>query len=128
VFPKATDTFRTYLCAAGHVLICRYFSFLQRWFAASLSWHQRSSSITMGILWSIVILCAIFTELVLSSPLRESGILLKSRDDSRPIVDLGYATYQGSTDISTNISTFLSIRYAAPPTGESMPITTKFVK
>src|ERR1700733_15217343 len=42
VFPKATDTFRTYLCAAGHVLICRYFSFLQRWFAASFSWHQRS--------------------------------------------------------------------------------------
>jgi hypothetical protein len=82
----------------------------------------------MGILWSIVILFAIFTALVSSSPFRESGIRLKLRDDSRPIVDLGYATYQGSTDVSTNITTFLSIRYAAPPTGVLIPVTTMFVK
>jgi len=71
----------------------------------------------MGILWPTAILCVTFAELVFSSPLRESGIGLKSRDDSRPIVDLGYATYQGSTDISNNITSFFSIRYAAPPTG-----------
>ncbi|KAJ7432394.1 Alpha/Beta hydrolase protein [Mycena latifolia] len=34
------------------------------------------------------------------------------------IVDLGYAKYQGSVDTSANITTFLGIRYAAPPTGD----------
>ncbi|KAG6372185.1 Alpha/Beta hydrolase protein [Boletus reticuloceps] len=32
-----------------------------------------------------------------------------------PIVDLGYARYQGQFDAQTNITSFLSIRYAAPP-------------
>ena len=35
-----------------------------------------------------------------------------------PIVDLGYAQYQGYFDAQTNITNFLSIRYAAPPLGE----------
>ncbi|KAJ7465886.1 Alpha/Beta hydrolase protein [Mycena latifolia] len=35
-----------------------------------------------------------------------------------PIIDLGYARYQGTIDTSTNITTFLGIRYAAAPTGE----------
>lgn len=34
-----------------------------------------------------------------------------------PVVDLGYASYQGSVnEVSGNIE-FLGIRYAAPPTG-----------
>ncbi|KAH7905384.1 hypothetical protein BJ138DRAFT_1106030 [Hygrophoropsis aurantiaca] len=36
---------------------------------------------------------------------------------SAPIVDLGYAQYQGSVDINTNVTSVLSIRYAAPPIG-----------
>ncbi|KAJ7104745.1 Alpha/Beta hydrolase protein [Mycena epipterygia] len=35
-----------------------------------------------------------------------------------PIVKLGYATYQGVVDTSSNITTFLGIRYAAPPVGD----------
>ncbi|KAG2359504.1 Alpha/Beta hydrolase protein [Suillus spraguei] len=35
-----------------------------------------------------------------------------------PIVDLGYAQYQGSVDPATNTTSFLGIRYAAPPIGE----------
>ncbi|KAJ6524260.1 Alpha/Beta hydrolase protein, partial [Mycena vulgaris] len=35
-----------------------------------------------------------------------------------PIVDLGYAKYQGTVDTSLNITTFLGIRYAAPPVEE----------
>lgn len=35
-----------------------------------------------------------------------------------PVVDLGYAQYQGYFDSQTNITSFLSIRYAAPPLGE----------
>jgi hypothetical protein len=69
----------------------------------------------------VAVLCAISAVLVSSSPLRESGSQIESRNDSAPIVDLGYATYQGSTDLSTHITSFLSIRYAAPPTGELMP-------
>lgn len=36
-----------------------------------------------------------------------------------PIVDLGYAQYQGSVDTTTNTTSFLGIRYAAPPLGAS---------
>ncbi|KAH7906676.1 Alpha/Beta hydrolase protein [Hygrophoropsis aurantiaca] len=42
---------------------------------------------------------------------------LLTANSSTPIVDLGYAQYQGSVDINTNITSFLSIRYAAPPIG-----------
>ncbi|KZP16273.1 alpha beta-hydrolase [Athelia psychrophila] len=34
-----------------------------------------------------------------------------------PTVILDYATYQGSTDTAKNITSFLGVRYAAPPTG-----------
>ncbi|EIW78140.1 alpha beta-hydrolase [Coniophora puteana RWD-64-598 SS2] len=37
---------------------------------------------------------------------------------SEPTIDLGYATYQGATNSSTSISSFLGISYAAPPTGD----------
>ncbi|KAJ7704489.1 Alpha/Beta hydrolase protein [Mycena rosella] len=36
---------------------------------------------------------------------------------STPIVDLGYAQYQGVFDAALNITSFLGIRYAAAPTG-----------
>jgi hypothetical protein len=35
-----------------------------------------------------------------------------------PVVDLGYAQYQGIVDTKLNITAFLGIRYAAPPTGK----------
>ncbi|KAL1688733.1 Alpha/Beta hydrolase protein [Schizophyllum commune] len=35
----------------------------------------------------------------------------------RPVVDLGYARYEGIYDESTSTNRFLGIRYAAPPTG-----------
>lgn len=69
---------------------------------------------------SVVVLLGLFTGLVTSFPRQESRALHKSRNAPGPIVDLGYAKYQGSTDLSTNISTFSSIRYARPPTGEQM--------
>ncbi|KAG1838524.1 Alpha/Beta hydrolase protein [Suillus subalutaceus] len=37
---------------------------------------------------------------------------------SAPIVNLGYAQYQGSVDTATNIASFLGIRYTAPPIGD----------
>ncbi|KAG1811213.1 Alpha/Beta hydrolase protein [Suillus subaureus] len=37
---------------------------------------------------------------------------------SAPIVNLGYVQYQGSVDTATNITSFLGIRYAAPPVGD----------
>ncbi|KAL1751678.1 Alpha/Beta hydrolase protein [Schizophyllum commune] len=36
-----------------------------------------------------------------------------------PIVDLGYAAYEGSFDPVSNVTQFLGVRYAAPPTGEN---------
>lgn len=38
---------------------------------------------------------------------------------SAPIVNLGYAQYQGVYDATTDVSSFKSIRYAAPPVGSS---------
>ncbi|KAJ7503355.1 alpha beta-hydrolase [Mycena galericulata] len=35
-----------------------------------------------------------------------------------PIIDLGYAQYQGLVDTATNITTFFGIRYAAAPLGD----------
>ncbi|KAH7920073.1 alpha/beta-hydrolase [Leucogyrophana mollusca] len=35
-----------------------------------------------------------------------------------PTVDLGYASYQGSVDTASNTTSFLGIRYAAPPVGD----------
>ncbi|KAJ7622210.1 Alpha/Beta hydrolase protein [Roridomyces roridus] len=37
---------------------------------------------------------------------------------SSPVIDLGYARYQGTVDIATNITNFLGIRYAAAPLGD----------
>ena len=34
-----------------------------------------------------------------------------------PIVNLGYAQYQGAVDTTTNIASFLGLRYAAAPLG-----------
>jgi hypothetical protein len=36
---------------------------------------------------------------------------------SDPIVDLDYAQYQGSWDATSNMTSFLGVRYAAPPIG-----------
>ncbi|KAK6996661.1 carboxylic ester hydrolase [Favolaschia claudopus] len=35
-----------------------------------------------------------------------------------PIIDVGYAKYQGFVDTVTNITQFLGVRYAAPPIGD----------
>ncbi|KAH7913419.1 Alpha/Beta hydrolase protein [Hygrophoropsis aurantiaca] len=35
-----------------------------------------------------------------------------------PVVDLGYTSYQGYTDVSANITRWLGIRYAEPPVGK----------
>lgn len=44
---------------------------------------------------------------------------LITRDTSTAVIDLGYAQYQGVFDTSRNLSYFLAIRYANPPTGTS---------
>ncbi|KAH7908532.1 Alpha/Beta hydrolase protein [Hygrophoropsis aurantiaca] len=43
---------------------------------------------------------------------------LQVQAQSAPTVDLGYASYQGAVDTTTNITSFLGIRYAAPPIGD----------
>ncbi|KAJ6534884.1 Alpha/Beta hydrolase protein [Mycena capillaripes] len=41
-----------------------------------------------------------------------------ARAQTSPIVNLGYAQYQGAVNIANNITHFLGIRYAAPPLGD----------
>ncbi|KIJ62991.1 hypothetical protein HYDPIDRAFT_93630 [Hydnomerulius pinastri MD-312] len=40
---------------------------------------------------------------------------MSARSASAPVVNLGYSQYQGALDTTTNVTSFLSIRYAAPP-------------
>ncbi|KAG1843467.1 Alpha/Beta hydrolase protein [Suillus subalutaceus] len=58
--------------------------------------------------------------LVVSQVLLALGALSSSpaATVSAPIINLGYAQYQGSVDTTTNITSFLGIRYAAPPVGD----------
>lgn len=56
----------------------------------------------------------------LSAAITALGSIIHDRQDvniARPIVDLGYARYQGSI-LAPNLTSFLSIRHATPPTGE----------
>ncbi|KAK1221633.1 hypothetical protein PQX77_015548 [Marasmius sp. AFHP31] len=43
---------------------------------------------------------------------------LSSRQTAAPVVDLGYARYQGVFDPNTNVTNYRGLRYAAPPTGD----------
>ena len=45
-----------------------------------------------------------------------------SSDPSAPIVELGYAQYQGALNNSTNVTSFLGVRFAAAPTGATPPL------
>lgn len=48
---------------------------------------------------------------------------LHQRDTvSTAAIDVGYAQYQGIFDTSKNVSYFLGMRYANPPTGMRYPV------
>ncbi|KAJ6552148.1 Alpha/Beta hydrolase protein [Mycena sp. CBHHK59/15] len=50
-----------------------------------------------------------------------AAILLRvatsAHTENTPVIDVGYAQYEGVVDTSLNITAFLGMRYAAPPTG-----------
>jgi len=46
------------------------------------------------------------------------SVLGSNAQSEPPIVDLGYASYQGTFDSSTNVTNFFGVRYATPPLGE----------
>ncbi|KAJ3970091.1 alpha beta-hydrolase [Lentinula raphanica] len=41
-----------------------------------------------------------------------------NESDSVPVIDLGYARYQGAFDSTNNLTSYLGMRYAAPPLGD----------
>ncbi|KAH9833434.1 alpha/beta-hydrolase [Rhodofomes roseus] len=68
----------------------------------------------MFVLLAGVLGLAAFAQLVAASP--DS---VDSTNGSTPVIDLGYAQYQGTFESDTNTSYFLGIRYAQAPVGES---------
>ncbi|KAJ6585083.1 Alpha/Beta hydrolase protein [Mycena capillaripes] len=63
--------------------------------------------------------------MALASPLRNflsvaliCLVSVRAVESTAPVVDLGYAQYQGVVDSKLNITAFRGIRYAAPPTGQ----------
>jgi hypothetical protein len=49
-------------------------------------------------------------------------LLVSSCAAHAPVVDLGYAQYEGVVDTDLDVTKFLGIRYAAPPTGKPMSV------
>ncbi|KAE9408462.1 alpha/beta-hydrolase [Gymnopus androsaceus JB14] len=47
-----------------------------------------------------------------------SSQMLSRASNDVPIIDLGYAQYQGVFDSVNNVTNYLGVRYAAPPTGD----------
>lgn len=45
--------------------------------------------------------------------------VVQAQYSSAPILDLGYAIYQGVFNETSNTTDFLGVRYAAPPVGKS---------
>ena len=45
-------------------------------------------------------------------------LTLTAASAAHPTVDLGYAAYEGAYDRASNSTSFLGVRYAAPPIGE----------
>ncbi|KAJ7470963.1 alpha beta-hydrolase [Mycena latifolia] len=64
----------------------------------------------MTSLHSLRRFCATSVAVLLAIPLANA--------QTAPIVDLGYAQYQGTVDTANNITNFLGIRYAAAPLGD----------
>lgn len=54
----------------------------------------------------------------LATALPSTALKQRWANESTPVVNLGYAQYQGTYDPDTNISYFFGIRYAEAPTGE----------
>ncbi|KZT64879.1 alpha/beta-hydrolase [Daedalea quercina L-15889] len=69
--------------------------------------------ICLSLLWILVLAWP-------SAASTSTSTALESRwaNTSTPVVDLGYAQYQGTYDPDTNISYFFGIRYAEAPTGD----------
>ena len=61
----------------------------------------------MTMLFSLIVVQIIFSVYALAAT------------GSGPIVNLGYAQYQGALNTTLNITSFLGIRYAAPPVGKT---------
>ena len=57
--------------------------------------------------------------LVLTVSLGFGRVHAYTQNVSAPIVDIGYAMYQGIYNASSNTTDFLGVRFAAPPVGES---------
>ena len=60
----------------------------------------------------------LLTLLSLAAALPSTTLTQRWANESTPVIDLGYAQYQGTYDPGTNISYFFGIRYAQAPTGK----------
>ena len=63
------------------------------------------------MLLSLLTLTLLYTQAYASVHTRSSSL------DSAPIIDLGYAIYEGTFNQTSNATGFLGIRFAAPPVG-----------
>lgn len=66
----------------------------------------------------LLIFTASFSSMLLQTTVLVIALCGLVTSQSSPIVDLGYAKYQGTFDATNNQTNFLSIRYAAPPVGK----------
>jgi hypothetical protein len=65
----------------------------------------------------MVAMVVIFLQLLLFLTVTEADYIRHDRRNSQPVVDLGYARYQGVA-LEAGVNQFLGMRYAAPPLGD----------
>jgi hypothetical protein len=81
------------------------------WLFSDLEKTYKSKSETMWLQSLIVLGWLGYPSLVAGRPLETTN------SDNTPIVDLGYAKYEG-TFLDVGVNQFLGMRYAAPPLGD----------
>lgn len=87
-------------------------AFENRWYKTlDLDGRSPTAIIVSQLSQCIVMFKAVYHLLFLA-------FLSVARSTHTPVVDLGYAQYQGAFNASSNTTQFLGIRFAAPPTGK----------
>lgn len=83
-------------------------------YTTSILRESRSNNMLLKVI--SIVLTLRFCTSTLAFPTEGPAQLLK-RDSSKPVVDLGYAVYQGTT-LEAGVNQYLGIQYGAPPLGD----------
>jgi hypothetical protein len=110
---------RSYNPAVRLAINVRHAGFLKCSSQAQLEFFRTATGAKMGFIIPCSATLALFASSILLQP---SNVLaqISTNSSSGPVVDLGYAQYQGNTTLRSNYSTdvYYGIRFAQAPVGQ----------